>query len=348
MLHTNQAPSIKIRANHLVDQVFSTQLEILQSVLPLRGWLLGYDYGDHLGVMASIGEFTGVSQAVCASMMLRGSWLPQKECAVACCSMENALDELQGLVSTARFPDQTGNGLGKHHLHVVRMALNTSDKANQAYLFGLSDICPCSTLNSVQNQVSQCLEAIGLIVALHTELSALNQRATQIQRDAFIDTLTLVMNRAGWNHALLQLDTEKPSTAAGAAIIMLDLDLLKEVNDSQGHSAGDDLLCLTARTITSVLRSEDLVARLGGDEFGILVKNATPNSANLLMRRLKDAFDAAKIGISMGSAMQSEVDNSLQATVEMADKRMYADKRAKPVTGKHYLDWMLGRVGNSA
>lgn len=346
MLHTDEGSNTKARANHLVDQVLVTQLEILQSFLPLKGWLLGYDHGDHFTVVASTGGFAGASQAIFTSVA-RGQWLPQATCAAVCHRLVD-LSGLHGLDLAAEWPALKGTSVNPGDFHLVRMALSTTDSASQAYLFGLSDTCPCSIVNRVKDQVLQCLHAMGLVVALCTELVALNQRATDIQRDAFIDTLTMVMNRAGWNHALLQLEALEPATATGAAIIMLDLDLLKEVNDSQGHSAGDDLLCLTAHTITSVLRSGDIVARLGGDEFGIIVKDATPQSADLLMQRLKDAFDQVKIGISMGAAMQSEAGNSLQEAVQMADKRMYADKRTKPASGKHYLDWMLGRVHNPA
>ncbi|MBP6019436.1 MAG: GGDEF domain-containing protein [Burkholderiaceae bacterium] len=344
MLHTDEGPNIKARANRLVDQVFATQLEILQSFLPLKGWLLGYDSGGHFSVVASTGGFVGTSQAVLTAMT-DGLWSLQTECAAVCHRMVD-LDKLHSLDLMGGCPALMGTSSSPGNVHLVRMTLNSLDSTNQAYLFGLSDSCPCTTLNSVKDQVMQCLDAMGLIVALCTELTALSQRATEIQRDAFIDPLTMVMNRSGWNHSLLELETLEATTATGAAIIMLDLDLLKEVNDSQGHSAGDDLLCLTAHTITSVLRSGDIVARLGGDEFGIIVKSATPDSAILLMQRLKVAFDKVKIGISMGAAMQSEAGNSLQVTVQMADKRMYADKRTKPASGKHYLDWMLGRANH--
>lgn len=335
----NDTPPIKTKANQLLEQVFATQLTVLQSLLPLKGWLLGYRCGQSFSVLASTGGFKNAPQAV-LTLLSHGQWLPQTDCAVACQSMVNQ-NALHSLNATVQWPASPESSLG---LHVIRLALSRTDSPDQVCLFGLADSNPCSILSHLKDQVLSCLDTMGLVVALSAEFAELKQRATDIQRDAFIDPLTKVMNRAGWNHYLQQLETIPATTVTGAAVIMLDLDLLKEVNDSQGHSAGDDLLCLTANTIASVLRSEDIVARLGGDEFGVIVRNATPESASLLMERLKAAFDTTKIGISMGAAMQSEASNSLQVTVQMADKRMYADKNTKLFNDKSYLDWMIGRV----
>lgn len=342
MLPTDNALPINAKANSLLEQVLTTQLAVLQSLLPLKGWLLGYSCGKRFSVLASTGGFVGVPKAVLTSLT-GGQWLPSMDCAVACQSMAGQ-DGLHSFNSTMDWPALLDEADSPAGFHIVRMVLKRPDSTSKVCLFGLSDFFPCSGLEALKEQISSCLDAMGLVVALSVEFAALNQRAIAIQRDAFIDPLTKIMNRAGWNHVLLQMEALPPGSVAGAAVIMLDLDLLKEVNDSQGHSAGDDLLRLTANTIASVVRAEDIVARLGGDEFGVIVKNASPESADLLMVRLRAAFDVAKIGISMGAALQSEAGSSLQVTVQMADKRMYADKRTKSFAGKHYLDWMLGRV----
>jgi diguanylate cyclase (GGDEF)-like protein len=109
---------------------------------------------------------------------------------------------------------------------------------------------------------------------------------------------------------------------------MLDLDYLKTVNDTQGHSAGDDLIRLTAQTISAVLRNNDAVGRLGGDEFGVVAQYATPVGAAALMNRLKESFARAGINISMGMALRSEA-GSLKKTMHLADERMYEEKRTK-------------------
>src|SRR3546814_17512564 len=118
--------------------------------------------------------------------------------------------------------------------------------------------------------------------SLHDALPVL---VSEMQLDAFIDPLTGVFNRAGWINRLAHIDAMASSSDDDAAIVMLDLDFLKTVNDTRGHAAGDDLLRLTAQTISSVLRSTDSVGRLGGDEFGVVVQNATPIVAASLTRR---------------------------------------------------------------
>src|SRR5690606_15572573 len=121
-----------------------------------------------------------------------------------------------------------------------------------------------------------------------------------------VDPLTGVLNRAGWISRLANIETQLAHSNEDAAIVMLDLDFLKIVNDSKGHAAGDELLRLTAQAISSVLRSTDSVGRLGGDEFGIVVQNATSAIAALLMDRLKKALEEKGVNVSAGIALKSE------------------------------------------
>jgi diguanylate cyclase (GGDEF)-like protein len=144
------------------------------------------------------------------------------------------------------------------------------------------------------------------------------------QKEAQRDALTQVLNRAGWEVKLLEAARTKAEVAVG----FLDLDCLKAVNDSRGHSAGDDLLRLTAHTIQSVLRSDDQIARLGGDEFAVMLYNDTMADASTLKERLQFALSTFDIQASIGIALGSEA-ASLQAAVQLADARMYEEKRAR-------------------
>src|SRR5690606_25054622 len=142
------------------------------------------------------------------------------------------------------------------------------------------------------------------------------------------DPLTGILNRAGWVNQLAHIDEQASASDEDAAIVMLDLDFLKVVNDSHGHAAGDELLRLTAQTISSVLRNGDSVGRLGGDEFGVVVQHATPIAAEKLLERLQQALAAVDIKISIGMALKSET-GSLKNAMHQADQRMYTEKRKK-------------------
>src|SRR3546814_20118334 len=96
---------------------------------------------------------------------------------------------------------------------------------------------------------------MALVVNLHAELDVAEQIVIEMQRDAFIDPLTGVFNRAGWINRLAHIDAMASSSDDDAAIVMLDLDFLKTVHDTRGHAAGDDLLRRPAQTISSALRS---------------------------------------------------------------------------------------------
>ena len=112
--------------------------------------------------------------------------------------------------------------------------------------------------------------------------------------------------------------------AGSFAVALIDLDGLKEINDTCGHDAGDDALAATASALRAALRDGDLVARLGGDEFAILVRDATLEAALLLTERILAALPkplTASAGVAVWDGRETAVD--LQ---RRADKAMYAAK----------------------
>ena len=86
------------------------------------------------------------------------------------------------------------------------------------------------------------------------------------------------------------------------AVIVVDLDGLKEVNERQGHVAGDELIALTGVMLRACVRPSDTVARLGGDKFGILAVECNLDGATAVTARLSDAFAAAGVDASLGTA----------------------------------------------
>lgn len=351
MSHVDAGPDIKARANTLVSQVFEAQLDILQCSFPLSGWMAGYDDGDRFIIAAVTGLFSQYEMSP-LSRLPQGEWdTGPDHTDIYFRTLTPEEHNFFGLPSVAPATAEAGPSslsVPPSGPNLIKIELICPGSAICVYVLGLANQWPDPKLQEVKEKVQLSLKAMGLIAALYTELSVASERVIEMQRDAYIDSLTAVLNRAGWNHRLDRVQAQSTNSSTDTAIIMLDLDFLKEINDSQGHTAGDDLLRLTAQTILSVLRGSDAVARLGGDEFGIVVKNASIDSVNTLISRLKQAFAKVDVNISMGGALASECNGQVLNAVQLADARMYAHKRGKPTRIQQPIDWMIGGANDQA
>lgn len=156
---------------------------------------------------------------------------------------------------------------------------------------------------------------------------------------AYHDQLTDLPNRARFYECLEAALTEDP---ASVALIFVDLDGFKQVNDGHGHAAGDALLVAVAGRLRHGFRAEDLVARLGGDEFAVLLR-ALPAEGRALAERLasqvvdmlgrpfrleaEGAHLSAHIGASAGLAFGADHGSGVDSLVAAADEAMYEAKR---------------------
>ena len=188
-------------------------------------------------------------------------------------------------------------------------------------------------LESVFNNLLDDQNVAGVVVTARdvTERRALEE---QLAHQAFHDSLTGLANRA------LFADRVEHSLGRGLrrrnlfAVLFLDLDDFKTVNDSLGHAAGDDLLVKVARRIESCLRPEDTCARLGGDEFAVMIENiAGPDGAEIVARRIlgvmaeplsvlgAEVSVQGSIGIALGTGEQTTSE-----IMRSADLAMYRAK----------------------
>ncbi len=155
-----------------------------------------------------------------------------------------------------------------------------------------------------------------------TERRALEQKLRQL---SYRDSLTGLYSRAFFDTELARLDG---SRLLPVTCFVFDVDYLKQVNDSDGHMAGDQLLCRAADVLRRCFRSEDIIARVGGDEFATLLPKVGAEEAEALGRRLGEllAHDAAGVSLSYGFAIAERP--PLADAVREADRRMYEQKRA--------------------
>jgi diguanylate cyclase (GGDEF)-like protein len=153
----------------------------------------------------------------------------------------------------------------------------------------------------------------------------------QLGQEAGTDALTGLANRRAWYRRLDEAVARARRSGTPLSVVLLDLDGFKQVNDEQGHAAGDRLLLTAAGRWTEVLRESDLLARLGGDEFGVVLEGADEAEAADVVGRLRDVV-AASLSVSGGSATWDRQER-LDELVERADRIMYLRKRAAAAPG---------------
>lgn len=173
-------------------------------------------------------------------------------------------------------------------------------------------------------------------VSTHEDITQQRHAQAQIERMARSDSLTELPNRARFMERLREL-LQPGATESSLALLFIDLDHFKAVNDSLGHPVGDGLLRAASRRLAACVRQGDLVARLGGDEFAILQVGAPqPASAAALAERLvRDVaapFDIAghsvKVGVSIGIALSPCDCTEADELLKQADVALYRAKAA--------------------
>lgn len=166
---------------------------------------------------------------------------------------------------------------------------------------------------------------------LLSRVAVLERENTKLQRQALTDPLTGLANRRAF-HAemearLARLDRARGDGSGHFALVLIDLDRFKAINDSLGHSAGDEQLIAVADALRRVVRKNDMAARVGGDEFAMLCDlNGDPKGPEALGRRIRDSIKAhSKLTASVGVA---EVRTTTSATLALdtADACAYAGK----------------------
>jgi len=178
--------------------------------------------------------------------------------------------------------------------------------------------------------------AVGGVVLTTRDVSDRRQLEEQLRHQAFHDALTGLPNRALFMERVSQAQAASKLTGATLAVIYIDLDNLKIVNDSAGHEAGDALLCAVAHRLQTSVRPGDVAARLGGDEFALLLiapdtASHAPEVADRLLCHLTQpvliAGRQVRPSVSIGVAMSTSLGGA-KDLVQAADGAMYAAKRA--------------------
>lgn len=179
------------------------------------------------------------------------------------------------------------------------------------------------------------LGALSHIVLNIEDISDRVETQAQMEKLAFYDPLTGLENRRLFRDRLEQGLRHLRRSKKAMALLFLDLDQFKRINDTLGHDAGDELLCTVAQRLRDCVREEDIVARLGGDEFTILLANiSSPEDAGLVARKILRALlepitlSTQEVTVSCSIGITVAPEDSMNASVLMrnADLAMYRAK----------------------
>jgi diguanylate cyclase (GGDEF)-like protein len=167
-------------------------------------------------------------------------------------------------------------------------------------------------------------------------LVQLDQAKDSLELIAHYDPLTEQLNRRGFSRAFNAALAEHRGNGRGLAVMFLDVDHFKRINDSLGHDAGDELLRIVAKRIRSAMREADIVARLGGDEFCVIASlenSAVPQTlAQRLLERMKEPIKVAGRNMvmttSIGISVFPQDGDSVEELIKHADLALYQAKDA--------------------
>jgi diguanylate cyclase (GGDEF)-like protein len=181
-------------------------------------------------------------------------------------------------------------------------------------------------------------EAAALVIAKLTKrLAQALRHIAKLEAHADTDFLLDIPNRRGFERELNRSIAYVKRYRASAALLIVDVDRLKPINDGHGHAAGDHVLKTIVGVLSQNIRESDMIARLGGDEFGVLLWNLPEADALAKAAALESAIDNAvceyrgrrmPLGASIGVTLLGAEDEAAKV-LERADEAMYARKHSR-------------------
>lgn len=181
------------------------------------------------------------------------------------------------------------------------------------------------------------VEPVELVARLRTALATsartrdLSDRNDVLDATSRTDALTDILNRRGLDAELDRLASHGRRAGRQFSMLMIDLDRFKDINDTHGHTIGDQVLREAARTIATQLRSEDILGRWGGEEFLVLLPNATLTHATGVAERIREAVATTPMHPATGTltasiGVSTVTDGDIHTGLTEADRRTYTAK----------------------
>jgi diguanylate cyclase (GGDEF)-like protein/PAS domain S-box-containing protein len=245
---------------------------------------------------------------------------------------------------------------GKHHAALNRLAsdvFESLDNQNQRVTTAMEDclrtarqvrkqcvlFCGAGNRHVVEELATPLYDrhsnAVGA-VSVFRDVTEAQQRTEELAYAADHDPLTGLPNRNLLKDRTKQAIARAQRKHENFALLFLDLDHFKEVNDRMGHSSGDALLIDVAKRLTDCVREEDTIARLGGDEFVVLLDGPTQTAqvrtvADKILKSLRKPYQLSRqsinVTVSIGSSLYPGDGQSVESLLEHADTAMYRAKK---------------------
>lgn len=228
---------------------------------------------------------------------------------------------------------------------IMLTGVETEEKVAEAFEAGVDDyiVKPVST-RSLHARMRAALHYVRLLEAWEHDRAQLKQFAAELavsnrrlEHAAMTDLLTGLPNRRAGMQALAKAWSVSLRTSQPVAVLMIDVDHFKSINDSYGHAIGDRVLQEIARVIQSAARKHDNVSRVGGEEFLLVCHDAEQQTALVVAERLRKLIKALRIELdkdviqmtaSIGVATREPAFAEADDMVQSADKALYAAKQA--------------------
>jgi len=189
---------------------------------------------------------------------------------------------------------------------------------------------------SVREEFPPEASLMAEVERLKRELAVARARIGELEARADVDPLLDILNRRGFERELKRALAHAKRYGTPAALMFVDLDSFKAVNDRHGHGTGDALLKAVTREITRHVRASDVVGRLGGDEFGVLLSHANQEQAQKKADSLAKALESSPtkwngnvipVSFAYGAFELKSGDNP-DVAMARADQAMYEQKKA--------------------
>ena len=190
-------------------------------------------------------------------------------------------------------------------------------------------------LSSKQPIFNTKKEVVG-VLCVSTDITQIYFNQKQLEIEATTDPLTGLFNRRFFFKLADKYLSESIRHSKPLSLIMLDIDLFKEINDKYGHPIGDQVIQFVASKTKSLLRKEDVIARVGGEEYLVLLPNTSGQAAELIAEKIRSFIDSQYLSgnwseiiypkISLGVSTYTEGDQEFGEIYVRADKALYQAK----------------------
>lgn len=225
-------------------------------------------------------------------------------------------------------------------MDAVGEAVRDGEIAGTGYRCDHRVVRPDGTVRCVQEHAHVVYDAAGLATAQIGSILDITERKaaeTRLAHLAHYDPVSKLPNRTLLEQRLHTSFARAKKGGPGCAVLFLDVDDFKRINDTYGHAAGDEVLAAVGARLSHHVRAADTVARMSGDEFVIVLDEVqSPEEAHYAARNIMKSFEMpfhiggsidCRVGVSIGAAVYPGAAESARALIDIADREMYVVKR---------------------